>query len=346
MRHPDSDRVRSIPDLSNVEHALSALGSVWAVTSDLPDNFSPGSAGARVVRIDPATGGREAVAEGLDDQPVLAELAGHVWAKLDDRVVAFSADGTEVRSTPFEARGDMVAGDRFLWVSDFDSAEIGAIDPATGAFVETITTGRFPVAPIFAFGYVWIPSSIDGTVTAIEEASLGSAAPRTITVTDEQQTDVTAVVNGASGREVWVTDIEGFVFAISAEPAPYGEVRKLTFDRPINKVIPSGESVLLLPTWGRSILVADSRSSDTFGVIPIESIPFRAVADGASAWISTDGLDESLIHVDLELLEIVERFAIGANQSKTTGPTQPFLVGDEVWVPNRGDDAIFIVERS
>lgn len=43
---------------------------------------------------------------------------------------------------------------------------------------------------------------------------------------------------------------------------------------------------------------------------------------------------------------LVEQFQIGMNEFKTTGPTQPLIVGDEISLPNRGDDAIFAVTTS
>ena len=44
-------------------------------------------------------------------------------------------------------------------------------------------------------------------------------------------------------------------------------------------------------------------------------------------------------------LTLVEQFVVGENSSTTTGPTQPFVVENEVWIPNRGDDRLFAVTR-
>jgi len=316
------------------------------VTSDLPNNYSPGEANASLLRIDPATGGSEKLLEGLGVEPTLATLNDRVWSKLEDRIVAFDESGAEVASLPWELRGDMFVGEEYLWVSDFNGAQVSAVDPTTAEVVRTIETGRFPILPIIAFGYAWVPSAMDGTVTILDEATLGETTNLSVFVTEEQQTDVTAVRGGATGDEVWVTNINGALFAIGAESETLGELRDIPIGRPVNKLAPQGDRIVLLPTWGKAVLVADLATGEILAEIPIDSIPFRAVGDSDRVWIASDGGVEVLTQIDPSELTVVEQFQVGMDESVTTGPTQPFIVGDELWVPNRGDNAIFAVTTS
>ncbi|MEM9651968.1 MAG: hypothetical protein AAGA65_07715 [Actinomycetota bacterium] len=347
---PGEGRERMIDGLDNVAQARFALGQVWAVTSDLANNYSQGEANARIVRIDTGSGSQTLVMADLEVQPLLLESHGLLWAKLVDRIVGFDGSGAEAVTVPWAADGELIGGDEVLWVTDFPGGRVAAIDPTRGEVREVIDTVRFPVAPITAFGHVWLPSSTDGTVGIIDEATLGRSTNRIVAVTDGRQKDVTAVPAGPTGDEVWVRDFDGGYTAISAATGRFGELRRVTFDRSINRVIPIDDRLLLLPSWGLSVLVADLATGQTLAELRLDAIPFRAVVvdgpAGREAWVSSDGGFEGLFHIDLESLEIVERFAVGENSSTTTGPTQPFLVGDEVWIPNRGDNKVFVVDRA
>lgn len=201
---------------------------------------------------------------------------------------------------------------------------------------------RSVIAPIVAFGYPWIPSAIDGTVTIVDEATLGDTTIRSVFVTDQQLTDVTAV----TGDEVWVTDIQGNLFAFGAQANTLGDLSDIPVDRSVNRLVPEGDRIVLLPTWGCSVLVADLASGKTLVEIPIDSIPFRAVGDGDRVSIACDGGLETLTQIDTRELTMVEQFQIGIDESVTTGSTQPFLVGNDIWVHNRGHNAIFAVSTS
>ena len=346
----DANRVRVFDDLSNVENSVFALGSVWAVTSNLDDNYSGGEADASLILMDPATGESETLLDGLSAQPTLASLNDRVWAKLDDRVVAFDASGVEVQSLPWEVAGEMFAGEEYVWITDFKGAQVSVIDPATARVVRTLDSDRFPIQPIFAFGHAWLPSSTDGTVTVVDEATLGETTRLSIAVSNEQLSEITAVPGGATGDEVWVANLQGELFAIGAQAETFGELRDIPVDRAINRLVPQGDRIVLLPTGGLSVLVADLATGETLAEISLDSIPFRAIADGDSdgdgMWIASDGPLEALTHINLRELTLVEQFQIGTNTSTTTGPTQPFVVDNEIWVPNRGDNAIFAVTTS
>lgn len=339
-------RVRTVDGLENVDTTIFALGSIWAVTSALPDNFSPGEADASIVRIDPESLSFDAVIEGHGSQPTVTELGGVVWAKLDDRVAGFDAGGTEVATFPWDIRGSMIAGGRFLWLTDFRESGVSVVDPTSLEVVATLETGSFPVAPIFAFGHVWIPSSIDRTLTVIDESTAGSTTNLSVAVESESQfEDVTAIPDGATGDEVWLASVDGEVFGVGAGADTFGAVRTVSVDRPINRVYPAGERVLMLPISGQAVLVSDLSTGELLSEIPLDSIPVGAVIDGNRAWVSGDGTAETLSHIDLDGLTLIEQFEVGENSSNTTGPTQPFIVDDQVWVPNRGDDRLFAVAR-
>lgn len=252
---------------------------------------------------------------------------------------------TEISSIPWEADGEFFAGEAVLWATDFQGAQVTAIDPTTGEILDVLATVRFPVAPIAAFGHAWLPSSTDGNVSIIDEATLGQITNLVIPVTDGRQKDITAIPGGATGNEVWVRNNEGGYASVSAEPDTLGEVTQLEIERSINRLHPIGDRILMLPTWGQAVYVADVKTAEIIAEIPIEAIPYRAVVDGDQAWVTSDGGFEGLFHIDLQTLTIVESFQVGENLSNTTGPTHPFLVDSEVWVPNRGDSKLFVVTR-
>ena len=333
-----------VEGLEKVENSIVALGSVWAVTSNQPDEFSPGEVQAAVVRIEPSTGRVEPVLVSPGVEPTLVEAGGRVWVKLVDRVAALDRDGTEVVSVPFRlGRSDDLtsAGER-LWVVLHDEDRVVGLDPATGETTATVATGDFPVGPLAAFGLVWIVNLIDGTITIVDP----DAAPDRSIVT-EHVTDgpkfLTPVPGGASGDEVWVTSTAGDVFAISAEDDDLGEIRRVVVDRSINSLAVDGRRAVLLPTWGSSVLVLDLETEAILAEIPIDSIPVRALAAGGLVWVTGDGGRETLTAIDPGSLTIRGQFRVGSGRSNTTGPQRPLAVDGEIWVPNRGDDAFFIV---
>jgi len=181
-------------------------------------------------------------------------------------------------------------------------------------------------------------------VTIVDEATLGDTTNLSVFVTSGRLSEVTAVPGGATGNEVWAINVEGELFAIGAEAATLGQLRDIPVDRAINKLVVQGDHVVLLPIGGVSVLIADLATGETLAQIPIDSIPYRGVTVGDQVWITSDGPLEALTQIDPESLAVVEQFQVGTNTSNTTGPTQPFIVGDEIWVPNRGDNAIFAVK--
>ncbi|MEM9656094.1 MAG: hypothetical protein AAGA65_28665 [Actinomycetota bacterium] len=337
---------RVLEGLDHVENTLFALGSVWAVTSDLPDNYSAGAVNGRLWRIEPSSGDQDLIFEGLDEQPLLAEQGGLVWVKLVDQVVALDEAGVQIHSVPWERAGEIFAGEGVLWITDFRGAQLAAIDPAVGEIVGSVDTVRFPVAPISAFGYVWLPSSTDGDVSIIDEETLGQTTNLRVVASQDRHKDVTAVPGRPSGDEVWVRKLDGQYAAISAADETFGEVSQVEFDRSINLVHPVGDQILLLPLWGTAVFVADKATTEIIAEIPLDAIPFRAVVEGDEAWVTSDGGFEGLFRIDLQAHQVLERLQVGENLSNTTGPTQPFVVNDEVWVPNRGDSKIVIAATS
>lgn len=102
----------------------------------------------------------------------------------------------------------------------------------------------------------------------------------------------------------------------------------------------------LLPTWGTSVLGFNASTGTVVAEIPIDSIPVGAIVAHDLVWVTGDGLRETLTAIDPASLTVIAQFEIGTNESTTTGPRHPAVVGDEIWVPNRGDDAIFIVDAA
>lgn len=334
---------RTFAGLENVDRALHALGSVWVVTSSLDDNFSIGAADAAILRLDPSSGQSAVVVDGLVTQPDLVALDNRVWAKLDDRLAAFGADGEETTSIPWDADGELLAGSEHLWATDLHSGSVHVLDPTTGAALAVHDVGRFPIGPIVAFGHAWFPSATDGTVAIIDEATVGDATHRSVALPHQFLTHATAVPGGAAGDEVWVLTLDGEVVVVSAQRETLGSVRKISFDRPINEVHPAGERVVLLPVSGLDVVVADIGTGATLGTVRLRAIPFRAVVRGEDLFVAGDGTAELLAHIDLAEVALVAQYEIGRGTSTTTGPTQPIVVDDEIWITNRGDDTIFVV---
>ncbi len=340
------DAVRRIAGLDNVETSVFALGSVWAVTSNRPDAYSRQPLESSVIRIEPTTRHVEKVLDSPGTAPTFSELDGRLWVNLSDRIVALDSTGSEVASIPFAPGkpGDHVAGNHHLWVLDRVAATVSVIDPQAANIVRTIETGAGPVHPISAFGHIWVPSIIDGTVTIIDEATLGDTTIIEPFVSSKWLTDVTAVADGLTGDEVWVTNVEGDLFAITAEGDAFGQVRPIDIDTSINLIHVDEELAFLLPVFGLDVLVLDLATEQLVARIRTESSPFRAAIAHDLIWVAGDGPREILTVIDPNTLTVRQVFSVGTNESNTTGPQRPLEVDDEIWVPNRGDDAFFIVD--
>ena len=343
----DGGAVERIAGLDNVETAAFALGSVWAVTSSRPDVYSRQELQTAVVRIDPASRHVETVLDELDSAPTFSEINDRLWVNLSDRLVALDAAGTEVASVPFPGGPQShVAGSQHLWVVDSAAATISAVEPTSGEVIAEVPTGTAPTNPIVAFGYVWVPSIIDGTVTVIDEQTLGRTTHIQPFISSDWLTDATAVPDAGTGDEIWVADVKGHIAAITAEGDGFGDVRPVDIDTSINLVVVLDEFVFLVPLFGLDVLVLDRRSEELVGRIRTRSSPFRATAANDLLWVAGDGPRETLTVIDPDTLSIQREFDIGTNESNSTGPQRPLAVRDEIWVPNRGDDALFIVSAT
>lgn len=182
-------------------------------------------------------------------------------------------------------------------------------------------------------------------MTIVDEQHLGEAGGITEFVTLRSK-NIMIVPGGSNGDEVWVSNIDEEIYAISAEACSFGEIRKLSLDRPINRIVVFDDRLFLLPTWGRSVLVLDLKTEVLLAEIPIGSIPVRALAAHDLIWVSGDGDVELLTVIDPKTLMVSDQFKVGSNSSNTNGPQQPFTVGNEVWVPNRGDNAFFVARST
>lgn len=331
-----------IDGVPNVGSATSALGSVWVVASTAPDVFSPGELGATVYRIDPETRRVGHVLDSPGLEPVLIEAGDRMWITLADRLVVVDAGGRQQASVPLQlGRSDgLAASDGLVWLTRHDRDRLVAFDAVSSNVAAEVETGAFPVTPLIAFEHVWVPNLIDGTVTIVDVA--GERRVRTHFVTDRPKS-IFAVPGAPGGNEVWVTNVDGDVFALNASNPQIGAVRQVRTDRSINRVIAIGDRVVLLPTWGTNALVVDLATEVVLAEVPLDSIPVRGVAHDGLVWVVTDGHAETLVAVDPIALEVVRRVDVGANRSNTTGPQAPIVVGREVWVPNRGDGMIVIV---
>ncbi len=335
------DGVRRIDGLADVDTSIFAFGSVWAVTSERPDEFS-------VIRIDPTTGHVEPVLDSPGSRPTFSELDGRLWVSLDDRIVALDPSGTEVASTSFAPGrpGDHVAGNHQLWVADFEDATVSVIDPDTGSILRTIETGASPVHPVSAFGHIWIPSITDGTVTIISDTALDDSTVMEPFVGSDRLSTVspTAVPDGLTGDEVWVTNVEGEIFAITAEGEAFGQVRRVDVDSPIYQIYVHDRLAFLLPAVGQDVLVLDLLTDALLARIRTEAVPLNATIAHDLLWVAGDGPREVLTVIDPNTLSVRRELSVGANESNATGPQRPLDVDDEIWVPNEGDDAFFIVD--
>ena len=341
-----AETVRRITGLPNVETIVFALDAVWAVTSNRADRFSQEPLDAGVVRIDPVTFITETVLDSLTVEPTLSPLDDRIWVNMADRMVALNGDGEQVASVSFAPAelGGHTAGSDHLWFVDFDGGRTSAVDPHTNTIIKSVDTGAFPVRPISAFGHVWIPSVIDGTVTIVDEASLGETTQIAPFVSSNQLTDVTAVADGRTGDEVWVTDLEGQLYAIGADDHSFGEVRRVNLDVAINRIHVHRDRAILVPTWGRAILILDLETERVLARILTEAIPIHAIVAHELVWVTGDGPQEILTVIDPYSFDVRRQIALGTNESLTNGPHKPVAIGDDIWVPNRGDDAIFVVD--
>ncbi len=335
------DALRRIDGLDGVDTSIFALGSVWAVTSERADEFT-------VVRIEPTTGHVEPVLESPGSRPTFSDLEGRLWVSLSDRIVALDSSGSEVAMASFAPGrpGDHVAGRNHLWVVDFTAATVSVIDPDTARIVRTIETGASPVHPISAFGHVWIPSITDGTVTIISDTAPADTTVIEPFLSSDRLSTVspTAVPDGLTGDEVWVTNVEGEIFAITAEGDAFGQVRPVEVDSPVYQIYVQDRRVFLLPAVGHDVLVLDLDTDELVTRIPTDSVPLNATIAHDLLWVAGDGPREILTVIDPRTLTVRHELSVGANDSSSTGPQRPLEVDDEIWVPNQGDGAFFIVD--
>jgi hypothetical protein len=113
----------------------------------------------------------------------------------------------------------------------------------------------------------------------------------------------------------------------------------------INLVVALDEFVFRLPLLGLDVLVLARRSEELVGRIRTRSSTFRAMAANDLLWVGGRTTRDTAV-IDPDTLTVQKEFKIGTNESPSTGPQRPLTVGDEIWVQNRGDDALFIVSAT
>ncbi len=145
---------------SGASMPLVARGLVWVGLQD-----------GSVVSVDPATnkltGGAIAVDQDVD---ALADSPGGIWVSTFVGSVALldpTARRVAVkRKLPGRGSGIAVAGGS-VWASDYDGALVIRLDPATGALLGAVKSGRQPRESAVAGGYLWVLDQADAAVTPI-----------------------------------------------------------------------------------------------------------------------------------------------------------------------------------
>ena len=132
-------------------------GSVWVALS-----------GGPVLRIDPVSLELLATYDpGVDGIDNLAFGGGALWGAGDGVVVRLDPTTAEAIETPVSNPVDLEFGGGAMWVSAYDSNEVLALDPSSGAVIGRIAVGDSPNGKAFMEGAMWVALDLDHAVIGL-----------------------------------------------------------------------------------------------------------------------------------------------------------------------------------
>jgi class 3 adenylate cyclase/streptogramin lyase len=151
--------------LSRLQPLAIGDGAVWVIDSAV----------GGIWRIDPHTGKRRKLTEGLDALS-LAAGGGSLWVagssgvtKLDT-VTGAELGSASIGSETFGETASVALGKNAVWFVTSSIPTLSKLDPESVATTETLPVGRGPSSVAVGEGAVWIANSRDGTVSRVDQA--------------------------------------------------------------------------------------------------------------------------------------------------------------------------------
>jgi hypothetical protein len=115
-----------------------------------------------------------------------------------------------------------------MWVTDYGASELFKLD-SNGAIIQTVFVGAFPLFPVFDGTNIWVPNSIDNSVTVVRASTgvvlatltaNGLAGPSTAAFDGER---ILVVNSGGSSVSLWkATDLSPLGSVSTGLAGPFG----------------------------------------------------------------------------------------------------------------------------
>jgi YVTN family beta-propeller protein len=196
--------------VSRIDARTGRLTAAIAVTGIRPSDLAVGAgavwvtsgAGARLMRVDPASNQQVAVPEGLDAAPNgIAVVDGLVWLSYDgppSHVTRVDPSTNRVVGMITTAGdGQLAVGGGSVWQTGIAAQAVYRLDPRSGRLRDRIPIGMVPDRLTVGAGPLWVGSA-SGKVTRIDLA--------TDRVTGTFQVAGPAPAAAAGAGSVWIVD--------------------------------------------------------------------------------------------------------------------------------------------
>lgn len=245
-----------------------------------------------------------------------------IWVSDASRATVVGLDattGTVSGEIPTGAGDPRDAGlalvDGRLWVANLGGS-VGVLDAATGARVARIQVAPGePAAVAVAGPWAWAPRhGPGGGLTRIDARSMGDPAPTAMRDS--------AFAVAVAGDRVWVSGLEGGLFAVDAST---GEVR-LDVDlagSPRGVTIAAGDVWVTLRDR-REVVRLDGDTGEILARIDVDGQPWPIAAGAGAVWAAD--LDGTLVRIDPTTNRVTATASI-APQARGVA-----VAGDTVWV--------------
>jgi YVTN family beta-propeller protein len=208
-----------------------------------------------------------------------------------------------------------------VWVSNYGDNTLVTVDPATGSVGAPVPTGSGPCGLAAGAGSIWVEDYGSDQVTRVSAS--GGTVEATYDVGD-QPYDVT-FVDGAA----WVTNYADE--SVSRIDARSGRVTRIkTGGTPIG-IAPAGGRVWV-GLGEQGIAAIDTRTGTVTATIPTDGSAGWTAYDADHVWVNVDA---TVVQVDPATATISRTVAVGDK------PADGTVVGDRVWVGDRGGDLYY-----
>lgn len=224
-----------------------------------------------------------------------------------------------------------VEGFGSMWVTNFGSATLQRIDPATNRVTGSVDVGATPCGIAVGAGAVWINGYGSDSVERVD--------PETMTLTAHIQV-------GSAPYDVLFAD--GSVWTTNNSDANVMRIDPET--NQVTSTIPLGEAVAGLGYAAGSVWVGTNAGDKVFRIDPSsESVTTISTGKSGPAWLSTRDdqvwvasvFDNVAMRIDSETNKVVDVVKVG--RAPVDG-----VVDDRglVWIPNRSSNSVSIIDAA